>query len=56
MPDLFNTHNRNMGQGAFWHVCRKCGNNHGLVRKYQCVARHPLAAERAQLASVRALD
>jgi small subunit ribosomal protein S29e len=34
MPSLFNTHPKAYGQGAFWHVCRKCGNNHGLVRKY----------------------
>ncbi len=34
MPSTYNTHPRAYGQGAFWHVCRKCGNNHGLIRKY----------------------
>ena len=34
MPNPFNVHPKNYGQGAFWHVCRKCGNNHGLIRKY----------------------
>jgi len=32
MPNLMNTHPRTYGPGS--RTCRRCGNHHGLIRKY----------------------